>query len=1475
MTRVAPTPDLRIQPHAVPEAWGAFSGVNGSKAREPLVNGKGNGLVKHDMTLKAASISGGAIAAHSKSSQSAKVLDQHVEEETYIPLQVARRMLAEAENDMQTMKFEHVQVIEEMEMNFKQIEQETQQYFLKYIEKLNMAVETRSQQQRQALTEVTTGAQSYKDLAAETVESLKEKLATAEDVATQVKNKIAAEVEARRKYQEQLEDALADLQEEKEERQADLETAEEHLASVKQRLLDALQGEEGRHDATRTAMAEAAAVAAATVAELTSSVNEKTSRIAELEESLRRQGTQDELLLQETSEELKQVNQHLQETKDALAAALAEAPIKAAADVKAALASAEAKFLKECEAELARLTSQGAALAAIADRPDDMLEALKGGTGLLSAQLKFLETGEVPAAPEPPPAPFAVAEEEPPPAEEGAAPAAGDEAAAPPPPEGTAESSGAAEGTTEGNTAAGTTESTAGEGTAESNTAGEGTSAGDDVVRQSPVTTNSSRPPPFVEPTVALSKAAAVAELRVRLQAQDNIVAAVQALTATLQRAQQLAEEQAAAAAAAAAAAPVPLDESAVAAAAAKLVAEGKVERVGEKMTAEEEVAALKQRLHVLQQALREHGSGAHGPCEGVDAVAGADEIAAPSDDEIPEAGFEREPEMPLPADASSDLVAYAASLREAHARELSKLEAAAKAESSALRTRLLEVTLEHEEAIAGIRSAAEETSAELETARAEVEELLDELQQLRDGSLEIQEQLREENNELYNKNLGLEEDLRRIELSNADIARQNMEAELAQAREERSRLEAEIKAAEEAKAGRLSELQAAINESEVTMREKQRLVAELHEEEGKLRAKEAEAALRLAEKAKQQEELLAKLEAEKEAAAKDAETRKAAADTRKQAVETKQIELAKAIDRTPKRLALGTRLAAAGGAEAVAARRSAAAAASKGAGGADPAVVKALEKQLADAQKKVKQLEDKVAKGGSGGASGPGGNKATEKKLATREKELARAQEIKAKTQASLDKITEDFNALQKENKKLTAQVELGGQAAQELAKQQAALEQLQQKTDTLEAECKTLKDDQTRLEADYRKEVTLRKRYYNIIEDMKGKIRVYCRCRPQNKREKDLKCKDAVRFPDEMTIEVQTAKDVKSFTFDECFQPGGAQAAVCEPTLHLVQSAVDGYNVCIFAYGQTGSGKTHTMYGPPQDPGVAPRAMQELYAIREREAGSLEIVVTCYMLELYNDQLVDLLCDKLPAADKKEKKEELKIKQDAKGIVFVQGATIRTAETFEELQKWNTFGFDQRHVASTAMNAESSRSHLIFSVLVSTTNKATGTKTLGKLTLVDLAGSERVGKTGATADRLKEATSINKSLSALGDVISALSSTDKDKPKHIPYRNNKLTMLLQDGLGGNAKTLMFVNISPADNNADETQTSLLYASRVKLITNSAEKEKESKEISRLKAIIEKLKAGGVPVELDEDRPPTPPQPDASVKEGELVDGY
>lgn len=241
----------------------------------------------------------------------------------------------------------------------------------------------------------------------------------------------------------------------------------------------------------------------------------------------------------------------------------------------------------------------------------------------------------------------------------------------------------------------------------------------------------------------------------------------------------------------------------------------------------------------------------------------------------------------------------------------------------------------------------------------------------------------------------------------------------------------------------------------------------------------------------------------------------------------------------------------------------------------------------------------------------------------------------------------------------------------------------------------------------------------------------------------------------------------------------------------------------------------------------------------------------VSCYFVELYNEGLVDLL---QKVYHPKEKPKKLDIKLNAHKQVFVKNAEVRDVADAKEMMDLFTKGNSVRHVGATKMNAESSRSHSIFSILVETTAKTTGKTNSGKLSLIDLAGSERAAKTEATPEQLKEANSINKSLSCLGDVISAL--TDGDS--YIPYRNNKLTMLMQDSLGGNAKTLMFVNFSPADYNFDETNGSLTYAQRVKQIKNTAEKSQETKEVKKLNGKIHKLKemlaSAGVDPDADDD---------------------
>jgi len=379
------------------------------------------------------------------------------------------------------------------------------------------------------------------------------------------------------------------------------------------------------------------------------------------------------------------------------------------------------------------------------------------------------------------------------------------------------------------------------------------------------------------------------------------------------------------------------------------------------------------------------------------------------------------------------------------------------------------------------------------------------------------------------------------------------------------------------------------------------------------------------------------------------------------------------------------------------------------------------------------------------------------------------------------------------------------------------------------IEAQAKRLEE----LEVLYKDEQVLRKRFFNMMEDMKGKIRVYARVRPMLGFEEKAGQKPELQIPDELTLSHpwKEEKKPREYNFDSVFNSAASQEQVFEDTKYLVQSAIDGYNVCIFAYGQTGSGKTFTIYGNDKDPGLTPRAINQLFRNIEAEAHKCTYSVKCCMLELYQDTLQDLLLPGKRGAGAPK----LDIKKDAKGLVTVQGATTIEVTSSKELRDAIEFGQQRRHVAGTQMNRESSRSHLVMSFVIEGTNLQTQAVTKGKLSFVDLAGSERIKKSGSTGEQLKEAQAINKSLSALGDVISALAT----EQGHIPYRNHKLTMLLSDCLGGNAKTLMFVNVSPTDNNIDETQNSLQYATRVRTIKNDASKNESNKEMQRLKAQV------------------------------------
>ncbi|XP_076443264.1 uncharacterized protein LOC143281879 [Babylonia areolata] len=560
--------------------------------------------------------------------------------------------------------------------------------------------------------------------------------------------------------------------------------------------------------------------------------------------------------------------------------------------------------------------------------------------------------------------------------------------------------------------------------------------------------------------------------------------------------------------------------------------------------------------------------------------------------------------------------------------------------------------------------------------------------------------------------------------------------------------------------------------------------------------------------------------------------------------------ELTKQVDRKEQqRAALETRLKQlqAAGAGTVAATAAAKPGPSKGAKGkAEAEDTAPLKREIRELNARIKQLETEarrhsnVAVAGAVEGAGPDRNaqkrqekilKELEKRLEIESNKAAKLTEAQKQKDEELKTLGKDVKEKDAEIAKLKAELATLGVAAKEGVAAAG-------KVKGLEVENKKLAEENKVLTENFNSERVLRKKYYNMVEDMKGKIRVYARARPLSSTETERGNTSVVKSPDEYSLQVTSQRGLKEFQYDQVFMEDSTQERVFEDTNNLIQSAVDGYNVCIFAYGQTGSGKTFTMIGDRDQrfPGIAPRAFERIFELGQENKSKFDMKVTAYMLELYNDKLIDLF-----AKPNIYDEDKLDIKKDKKGMVFVQGSAVKAATNAKELYALFEEGSKNRHVASTKMNAESSRSHLVIGIVMESTNRATGNVVKGKLSLVDLAGSERVGKTGASAEQLKEAMSINKSLSALGDVISALSS----EQQFIPYRNNKLTMLMQDSLGGNAKTLMFVNISPADYNCDETVISLTYASRVKLITNDASKNADNKEIARLKAIISKLKAG------------------------------
>ncbi|XP_077237543.1 kinesin-like protein 1 [Tasmannia lanceolata] len=363
-----------------------------------------------------------------------------------------------------------------------------------------------------------------------------------------------------------------------------------------------------------------------------------------------------------------------------------------------------------------------------------------------------------------------------------------------------------------------------------------------------------------------------------------------------------------------------------------------------------------------------------------------------------------------------------------------------------------------------------------------------------------------------------------------------------------------------------------------------------------------------------------------------------------------------------------------------------------------------------------------------------------------------------------------------------------------------------------------------------------------YNQVQDLKGNIRVYCRVRPflpgQSNGQTTV---DYIGENGNIMIlnPYKQGKDARRmFSFNKVFGTNVTQQQVFADTQPLIRSVLDGYNVCIFAYGQTGSGKTYTMSGPDlmaeETWGVNYRALRDLFQLSEGRMDAISYEIGVQMIEIYNEQVRDLL-----VIDGSTRRLDIRNNSQLNGL-NVPDASLISVNCTEDVLDLMRIGQKNRAVGATALNERSSRSHSVLTVHVQGKELVSGSILRGCLHLVDLAGSERVDKSEAVGERLKEAQHINKSLSALGDVIAALAQ----KSAHIPYRNSKLTQVLQDSLGGQAKTLMFVHINPEVNSIGETISTLKFAERVATIElGAARSNKETGEIRELKEEISNLK--------------------------------
>ncbi|VDK35214.1 unnamed protein product [Taenia asiatica] len=385
-------------------------------------------------------------------------------------------------------------------------------------------------------------------------------------------------------------------------------------------------------------------------------------------------------------------------------------------------------------------------------------------------------------------------------------------------------------------------------------------------------------------------------------------------------------------------------------------------------------------------------------------------------------------------------------------------------------------------------------------------------------------------------------------------------------------------------------------------------------------------------------------------------------------------------------------------------------------------------------------------------------------------------------------------------------------------------------------------------------------------LNDDKRESVKVVVRCRPMDKKEIDEGHASCVSVNESSgDVEVKSMKcgltgDSVIYNFDTVYGPSSSQRELYEKSFFgIVQSVLLGFNGTIFAYGQTGTGKTFTIQGGKDDPdlrGLMPNAFTHIFSYINGSKLTQFLVRASY-LEIYKEEIRDLL--------RKDSTKHLKIKETPDRGVYIANLSTVLTRSIKEIEKLMSIGHSNRSVGATNMNEQSSRSHAIFIVTVESCEARVSCIKIdpdgqrhirvGKLNLVDLAGSERQSKTHSEGERLIEATKINLSLYTLGNVISALVD---EKCTHVPYRDSKLTRLLQDSLGGNAKTVMVANIGPSSYSYDETINTLRYASRAKNIKNIPKINDDPKdallreyqgEIQRLKQLL--ISRGGPPMHL------------------------